>query len=252
MKEPRIDFLVHPPRTIRCVWLLIWLTCPLTVLAYRPFISTDAAVAEKGITEVELGIVDFAHQRAGNTVASPALRYNYGFATNWEAVLEGALQVLDSGGDHSLRLRDPQLNFKGVLLGGPLQEGRWPISIGLEVGVLLPEPIPGSGFGFQGVLIGSWRTGKCTLHVNAGCGVERDSREPLGLWGIIVERPIGRNLRLGAEVNGQLLRGSTAENSALVGLLWDHGNITYDAGFRFGLTKAAPDVAFTMGLTCRF
>jgi len=237
---------------MRFGWLLIWIAYPLAALAYRPFVSTDAAVAEKGISEMELGLVDFTNHRGQSTVASPALRYNFGFAKNWEIAVEGALQVFDSASSRDLQVLDPQFNLKGVLIDGPLQEGHSPISLALEVGALLPETVRGSGLGFQSALVGSFRTGNFTWHVNGGGGLERESLEPLVSWGIIVERPIAREWRIAAEFNGESVRGSRANNSVLAALLWDHRKVTYDAGVRFGLTKAAPDVTFTAGLTFRF
>src|SRR4051812_13517051 len=76
--------------------LVVWLSCPRVAMAYRPFVSTDAAVTDKGVSEVDLGLVDFANYRGQNTLTAPALRYNLGFAKNWEVAVEGALQVFDS------------------------------------------------------------------------------------------------------------------------------------------------------------
>jgi len=38
------------------------LLCPLSARAYRPFDGTDAAVADKGEVEIELGPVGFVKQ----------------------------------------------------------------------------------------------------------------------------------------------------------------------------------------------
>src|SRR5436190_3950437 len=236
----------------RYLWSIFYLALPLTVLAYRPFESTDAAVADKGGSEVELGLVDFADHRGHTFLASPDLRYNFGFATNWEMALEGALQVFDSSSRHDFQLLDPQLSVKAVLIKGPLQEARSPISLAIEVSALLPETMPDSGFGLESVLIASFRTGKFTWHVNGGGGWQRGSSDSFGLWGIIVERPISKSLRLAAELNGEFGHGLSAEHSVLAGALWDFHKITFDAGVRFGLTKSAPDIAFTTGLTLRF
>lgn len=237
---------------VRHLWLCLWLLSPLAALAFRPFESTDAAVADKGVSEIELGLVDFANHRGQNTIAVPDLKYNFGFATNWEVVAEGALQVFDSASSRDFELLNPQLNLKGVLINGPLQDGPWPISLAVETGVLFPETTPDSGFGFQSILVASFRTGKFTWHVNGGGGLQRESADGFALWGVIVERPVTQSLRLAVEVNGQAGRGATADNSALAGVLWDYGKITFDAGVRFGLSKAAPDVAVTSGLTFRF
>jgi hypothetical protein len=58
-------------------------------LAYRPFDSTDAAVADKGEFEVELSPLSYRHDDDGIAWISPSARLNYGFAQDWEVVLEG-------------------------------------------------------------------------------------------------------------------------------------------------------------------
>src|SRR4029077_3277072 len=57
--------------------------------AYRPFDGTDAAVAETGEVEIELGPVEYLREGAGRTLLAPDVRINYGFIPGWEAALEG-------------------------------------------------------------------------------------------------------------------------------------------------------------------
>jgi hypothetical protein len=57
--------------------------------AYRPFDGTDAAVADTGDVEIELGPVEYLREGAGHMLFAPDLRVNYGFASDWEASLEG-------------------------------------------------------------------------------------------------------------------------------------------------------------------
>jgi hypothetical protein len=81
--------------TLKPVVFLVGTLCCFfceSAAAYRPFISTDPAVADTGESEVELG-ADYINDHGQNTVNFPSLRYNYGFATNWEATLEGSLPV---------------------------------------------------------------------------------------------------------------------------------------------------------------
>jgi hypothetical protein len=59
--------------------------------AYRPFDGTDAAVAETGEIEIELGPVEYLRVGAERTLLAPDLRINYGFIPGWEAALEGKL-----------------------------------------------------------------------------------------------------------------------------------------------------------------
>ena len=48
--------------------------------AYRPFDGTDAAVADTGEVEIELGPVEYLREGAERTLLAPDLRVNYGFA----------------------------------------------------------------------------------------------------------------------------------------------------------------------------
>ena len=57
--------------------------------AYRPFDGTDAAVAETGEMEIELGPVEYLREGAERALFAPDVRINYGFAPGWEAVAGG-------------------------------------------------------------------------------------------------------------------------------------------------------------------
>src|SRR4051812_42637498 len=57
--------------------------------AYRPFDGTDAAVAETGDIEIELGPVEYRREGAERTLLAPDVKINYGFTPGWEASLEG-------------------------------------------------------------------------------------------------------------------------------------------------------------------
>src|SRR2546426_12619554 len=68
------------------IFIISW---PGHSLAYRPFDWTDAAVADIGELEIEFGPVGFRRTDTERTVIAPAYVLNYGFAKNWELVLEG-------------------------------------------------------------------------------------------------------------------------------------------------------------------
>ena len=59
--------------------------------AYRPFDGTDAAVADTGDVEIELGPVEYQREEAERVLFAPDLRVNYGFRPDWEASIEGEL-----------------------------------------------------------------------------------------------------------------------------------------------------------------
>jgi hypothetical protein len=61
---------------------------PASALAYRPFVSTDAAVSNLGEVEIELGYFTLERTGRENTITTPSVVLNYGFAKNWEAVGE--------------------------------------------------------------------------------------------------------------------------------------------------------------------
>src|SRR5207244_3681390 len=60
----------------------------LAARAYRPFNSTDAAVAEKGQVEIELGPFGLVQEGSDRWLVAPSVILNWGFADRWELVLE--------------------------------------------------------------------------------------------------------------------------------------------------------------------
>jgi len=105
--------------------------------AYRPFDGTDAAVAETGEIEIELGPVEYLRAGDERALLAPDLRINYGFIPRWEAALEGKLTHGLTAGIPGTSLVEIQALLKGVLREGTLQEKPGP-SIATEFGVLLP------------------------------------------------------------------------------------------------------------------
>src|SRR6516165_9339642 len=90
--------------------------------AYRPFDGTDAAVAETGEIEIELGPVEYLRVGAERALLAPDLRINYGFIQGWEAALEGKLTHGLTAGVPGTSLVESQALLKGVLREGSLQE----------------------------------------------------------------------------------------------------------------------------------
>lgn len=218
------------------------------VVAYRPFESTDASITEKSDFEAEFGYLEFANDDGRNSVA-PSLHLNYGIAERFEISLEAALQVFESHSSHDLQLLDPEFSLTCILLEGPLQDAPSPVSVAVEFGLLFPETTKGSTWGFESVLSASWRLGEFTFHLNAGAEWPREDQDPAMVWGLIVERPITKELRAGIEVNGEAVESSPDVVSTLFGLIWEHDRIAYDAGIRIGLSDAATDIAVTAGVT---
>jgi hypothetical protein len=92
------------------------------------------------------------------------------------------------------------------------------------------------------------------MHINGGGGLDRDDRQAFAIWGVIGELPVHPKLRLVGEVNGESTQDHRPNNSALFGVVWQptSKNVFLDAGVRRGVSCAAPDWQFTIGLTFGF
>jgi hypothetical protein len=87
---------------------------------YRPFDGTDAAVAETGEMEIELGPVEYDRDGAVRSLFAPDVRINYGFAPGWEASLEGDVARGLTTGTPVVSLVESEALLKGVLRAGSL------------------------------------------------------------------------------------------------------------------------------------
>ena len=218
---------------------------------YRPFIATDAAVTERARMEIELGYLTLVRTQGENTFMVPQVVLNYGLTPTLELVGEFKGEESPETG---LQLVDPALSLKAVLREGILQE-KAGVSVAVETGLLLPATVPGERkLGFESVGIVSHRVAPFTFHLNLGGGVDREETRPFGVWGVITELPIGATVRLVGEINGESVHGQAANNSSLLGVLWQPHwlNAVVDAGIRRGFSRGAPDWLFTMGLTFSF
>jgi hypothetical protein len=218
---------------------------PISALAYRPFDSTDAAVADKGEFEVELSPLSYRHDDDGTAWVTPSARLNYGFAEDWEAVLEGQAEHFSR---QRSRVTEAQFDLKGVLREGSLQEKEgW--SLATEGSVLLPGINAEDGAGFELTGIASNRFDWGTIHLNIAAELTRDRR--LGTFiGGIIEGPDDWPVRPVAEVNYQRTFSTDEETSVLVGAIWkvrDH--LAFDLGFRHAWVNNRPDEQIRAGLT---
>src|SRR5262249_9395641 len=150
--------------------------------AYRPFIATDAAVADPQEVEIELGYFTLEQAKGATAFTIPRVVLNYGLFKNWEAVGEFAVLRSPGGG---LNLSDPALSVNGVRREGVLQK-KSGVSIATEVGLLLPSTDEDQRhFGFEATGIASAKLGPFMVHVNGGLGVSRSTGDLTGIWGVI-------------------------------------------------------------------
>lgn len=236
-------------RTLPAILLLLF--SPSLAWGYRPFVSTDAAVADLKEMEIELGYFNLARDRSKTTFIVPRVVLNYGLIRDVELVGELGVEEPPHG---PVRLADPALSLKAVLKEGALQE-KPGVSFAVEVGPLLPSTKKEeSRFGFEGIGILSGKLDALTYHVNFGGGVDRAQTNPFMIWGVIAELPITPKLSLVGEINGESIRENSPDNSALIGFIWHSpvSNLSIDAGIRRGICRAAADWMFTTGLTFSF
>jgi hypothetical protein len=230
--------------------LLCVLACLLAqpAYAYRPFNSTDAAVASRGEMELECGPVGYIVDADGRVLVVPSAILNVGITDRWEAVLEGRnfLLVQPVGAGRRDTLREIALSLKGLLREGSLQEHSGP-SVGLEVGLLLPGvgADPGVGASVNGIVSQRWSA--MTLHVNGALLVTHDHR--LGAFaGAIVEGPSRWAIRPVAEVTLEQDGGRTT--SGLIGAIWQvRHNLSFDLGWRVARSEGADVREFRAGFT---
>ena len=199
--------------------------------AYRPFDGTDAAVAETGEVEIELGPVEYLRDGADRTLLAPNLRINYGFIPGWEASLEGEVAHGLTVGIPRTSLVESEALLKGVLREGVLQEKPGP-SIATEFGILLPGV--GHEHGTGAVLAGivSQRWDWATMHLNAQIDLTREQHADYFL-DTIIEGPHDWVVRPVSEIFYERDVGLFRTRSALIGAIWQvQDNIAVDLGLR--------------------
>jgi hypothetical protein len=223
-----------------------------SALAYRPFDSTDAAVADVDEAEIELGPAGFRRRDAERTMIAPAYVLNYGFARNWELVIEGQGEhPLPPAEDTRSRLVGNAVFLKGVLREGALQDKPGP-SVATEFGVLLPgiNDERGVGASFLGIVSQRWSWG--TVHFDVGAAMTRDHHADLFV-GTIVEGPYDWTVRPVAEVAYEREFNATERFSVLAGAIWRATDkLAFDIGVREAWVNRHPETELRAGLTFAF
>jgi len=199
--------------------------------AYRPFDGTDAAVAETGEVEIELGPVEYLRDGAERALLAPDVRLNYGFTPGWEASLEGKLAHGLTAATPGASLTESDALLKGVLREGSLQDKPGP-SVATEFGILLPGVKDQHGIGavLNGIVSQRWDWG--TLHLNTQIELTREQHTDYFL-DTIIEGPHDWAVRPVAEIFYERDIGLFRTRSALIGAIWQvQDNIAVDFGLR--------------------
>jgi hypothetical protein len=242
-------------------WVLIILVLvPRGVHAYRPFVSTDASVADPGDVELEFGYIGFRRDGSRTAIIAPTVIGNLGLGHDLEAVAEFKLvsDVSHGGTDDGTRFEDTAVSLKWVAHEGSLHDRGVVPSLAAELSVLVPT-LPGEhGPGTELVAIASGTAVGWTYHANAGVLVTPGADRTSPVWGLIIEHAVFGGLRAVAEVNGESATGTGADNSALVGAIWKVAapapihELSLDVGLRHGITAAADEWGGTAGFTIAF
>jgi hypothetical protein len=239
-------------RWISLSTLAIAIAWPGAAAAYRPFDSTDGAVAASGEAEIELGF-GWLGQPGARELVAPQLRLNLGFVPRMEAVLEGSSIVPVGPATDAARYRldDTALSLKAVLREGVLQDRPGP-SVATEVGMLLPTYSGERGVGATAALIVSERWAPVTIHVN-GEAILRRSGALGAFGGLIVEGPDAWTVRPVGEVFVAGERGAAAEVSGLLGAIWQVSpSLALDMAARQSVRGHVTTREVRMGLTWGF
>ena len=242
------------PLSMREFTLLGLLTFSLSMVAapadaYRPFDSTDAAVADAAKCEVELGPAQYLSESDGRFLVAPALILNFGLTDRIELVIEGKnTWPLEHSGS-SPELRDNAVSVKAVLREGDLQDKSGP-SLAIEVSTLLPSSPDEHGVGEVITGIASKRWMRATVHLNVTVGVTR-SHEFARSVGLIAEGPSTWRVRPVVELVAEREDGSTT--SGLVGAIWQpREHLAVDAGWRRARVDGFSGNEFRAGMTFSF
>jgi hypothetical protein len=221
---------------------------PQSALAYRPFDSTDPDVAKKGDVEIEASPLSYRNGDMERTWIIPQLRLNYGFAENWEVVLEG--QGEQSKGERG-RLVGNALSVKTILKEGSLQE-KDGASIALETSLLLPGINDENGAGVEITGIVGQKFSWGAVHVNLAGALTRDHHGEI-FFGTILEGPDKWPVRPVAEFVYERAGGRHEETALLGGAIWEvKDGLAFDAAIRFARNDGRPETEIRAGITFAF
>jgi hypothetical protein len=222
-----------------------------TAQAFRPFDGTDAAVADPGDVEVELGPAEYLREGSERVLFAPDLRLNLGFARDWEATIEGDLAHALAAAMTGTSLVGNTASLKGVLREGSLQEKLGP-SIATEFEILLPgiNDEPGTGVGLTGIVSQQWSL--ATVHVNAAVALTRDQHIDYFL-DTIIEGPHDWPVRPVCEFSYELDVGQFETGSGLIGAIWQvKDNVAVDFAVRGARINDHTEGEIRAGVTFAF
>jgi hypothetical protein len=97
---------------------------PDTGLAYRPFVSTDAAVADPGDAEIEFGYIGFRERHGDSTIVAPTIVTNLGVVRDVELVGQTNATHDLAARNRGSQAEDTEVSVKWVVREGLLRGPR--------------------------------------------------------------------------------------------------------------------------------
>jgi len=222
--------------------------------AYRPFDGTDADVAAPGAMEFEVGPAEYRQSESQATWFVPAVIFNYGFARDFEFVLEGRHQLGHS--PSSSQITDSALSVKEVLREGELQ-GHSGISIANEWSCLFPNTGAEQKWGAELTTIFSSRWRPLTLNLNVYNELSRQRRYVTAI-GPIIEGPFTWSVRPVVELIATREFGAARwsrglSGSALVGAIGRvRDDLTVDLALLVAKSQGLREQTLRAGFTWSF
>lgn len=218
--------------------------------AYRPFDGTDAAVANVGEFELELGPAQLYRTQQRNYLLAPATVLNLGVAPGLELVVDFKQIIATRAEQEEPRARwaDSDILLKWIIRRGALQEGKG-ISLALEAGPLLPDFRGEEQIGGQANLILSQRGGWGTLHFNEESALSRAGNAEV-FSSVIFEAPDSLPVRPVAEVFVERAFRVGSAYSALLGAIWPAAErVSVDCAVRMAHEERARAFEIRFGFT---
>jgi hypothetical protein len=187
--------------------------------AYRPFTGTDADVARPHEVELEIGPAGYLRRESRGTLIAPSLIADWGFARDFELVVEGRqfIPLAPAPGEPRVQIVETQLDVKWLMREGSLQFKPGP-SVAGEGTILLPETGQ-HNFGAEAAVIVSMRWPGLALHANGNVAYTRERTASL-FGGLIIEGPGAWAVRPVAEAFVDRESANASEWSALAGAIW--------------------------------
>jgi hypothetical protein len=221
--------------------------------AHRPYDGTDAAVADPGAIELELGVANL-HEGDSRIVAVPDVVVTYGLSQGNEVGVEAHVNRVRDGltAPYRTRVEDAAINWKHVLRKGSLQEAEGP-SIAAECSLLLPQSWSDShtlGAGCTGLVSHQWSL--LTGHLNFGLERTPEHTNVRSL-ALIGEAPEDWPVRPGAELRWERDNSGGWNRSVRAGLAIPRGkNLAFDAAWQVGRSSDGPIHELRAGFTLSF